>query len=252
MGTDDDLGFPEDEEGPQRPVQVASFAIGRYAVTAGDFEEFVRHTGHVTDAEVFGWSHVFAGLLPADVAAHSARPVSAPWWCAVTGASWRRPEGPHSNLLGRADHPVTHVSYRDSMAFATWVGARLPTEAEWECAARGGLVGATYPWGDDFADDGVGRCNIFRGTFPDQPDVEEGWVGTMPVDSFAPNGHGLHCASGNVWEWCADDWRGGKVLRGGSYLCHDSYCNRYRVAARTANEPDASSGHCGMRLAWTA
>ncbi|KGN31480.1 hypothetical protein N802_03695 [Knoellia sinensis KCTC 19936] len=253
MGTDDGIGLPEDAEGPQRPVAVSAFGIDPYAVRTSEFAAFVSATGHVTDAERFGWSHVFAGLVPESIAAASPRPASAPWWCAVDGASWRQPEGPGSDLDGRADHPVTHVSHRDATEFAQWVGARLPTEAEWECAARGGLVGARYPWGDDFEDGGAERLNIFRGDFPESPAVSrtEGWVGTMPVDGFAPNGFGLHHVSGNVWEWTADNWRGGKSLRGGSYLCHDSYCNRYRVAAHTANEPDASSGHCGFRLAWT-
>lgn len=251
MGTDETIGFPEDHEGPQRPVAVDTFAIDPYAVCIGDFARFVAATGYVTDAERFGWSHVFAGLLPEEISAASPRPVSAPWWCAVTGAEWRHPEGPGSAVTFRTDHPVTHVSHRDAEAFARWAGARLPTEAEWECAARGGLVGARYPWGDEFDMDGVVRCNIFRGDFPTRPDVSEDWVGTMPVDSFAANDYGLYCVSGNVWEWCSDHWRGGRVIRGGSYLCHDSYCNRYRVAARTANESDASSGHCGFRLAWT-
>jgi formylglycine-generating enzyme len=251
MGTDEAIGCPEDREGPQRPVGVDAFALDPYTVRTAEFAHFVAATGHVTDAERYGWSHVFAGLLPASVAAGSPRPVSAPWWCAVRGATWHRPEGPGSDLHGRSHHPVTHVSHRDAEAFAQWVGARLPTEAEWECAARGALVGARYPWGDDLQDGGVSRCNIFRGRFPDHPDVGEDWVGTMPVDSFAPNGYGLYCMSGNVWEWCSDDWRNGTVIRGGSYLCHDSYCNRYRVAARSANEREASSGHCGVRLAWT-
>ncbi|NYF98844.1 formylglycine-generating enzyme family protein [Janibacter cremeus] len=249
MGTDETVGFAADREGPQRWVALDAFAIDPCAVTTADFALFVADTGHTTDAELFGWSHVFAGLLPPALADSGPRPVSAPWWCAVTGATWRQPEGPGSQLHGRAEHPVTHVSHRDAEVFARWAGARLPTEAEWECAARGGLVGARYPWGDD--DDAVARCNIFRGDFPERPDVADDWVGTMPVDSFEPNGFGLFCTSGNVWEWCSDDWRGGKVIRGGSYLCHDSYCNRYRVAARTASGRDSSSGHCGFRLAWT-
>lgn len=247
MGTDDGIGLPEDEEGPQRPVTVGAFAIDRFAVTTADFAPFVEATGYVTDAERYGWSHVFEGLLPPRLAAVSPRSAATPWWCAVAGADWRHPEGPGSDLTGRDDHPVTHVSHRDATAFAGWVGARLPTEAEWECAARGGLVGARHAWGDAPAT--PDRLKIWRGDFPHRSTEA---IGTVPVDSYTPNGHGLHCVSGNVWEWCADSWRGGRVLRGGSYLCHDSYCSRYRVAARTANEVDASSGHCGLRLAWDA
>jgi formylglycine-generating enzyme len=183
------------------------------------------------------------------------------------GASWRRPEGPGSDLAGRGDHPVVHVSWNDARAYCDWAGLRLPTEAEWEFAARGGLEGKRLPWGDELTPGGVWRSNIWQGTFPTHNTAEDGYVGTAPVDAFPPNGFGLHNASGNVWEWCAD-WfhptfhRNGptdnptgppagqaRVIRGGSYMCHDSYCNRYRVAARSSNTPDSSTGNMGFRCA---
>jgi formylglycine-generating enzyme required for sulfatase activity len=158
----------------------------------------------------------------------------------------------------RLDHPVVHVSWDDATAFAAWEGKRLPTEAEWEHAARGGLVQQRYPWGDEREPDGEHRMNVWQGSFPVDNTAADGWVGTAPVDAYPPNGYGLHNMTGNVWEWCADWFAhrpvpGGpatgtsRVMRGGSYLCHDSYCRRYRVAARSANAPDSSTGNIGLR-----
>lgn len=250
MGSDEGLAPPEDQEGPTREVTVDAFSIDTVAVSNDRFAAFVEATGHRTDAEAYGWSHVFAGHLPPRVADRLPRAASIPWWCAVPGATWCAPYGPGSDLAGLGDHPVVHVSHRDATAYAAWVGGRLPSEAEWEYAARGGLRGTRYPWGDDLRPGGEHRANIFQGDFPRHDTGEDGWAGTCPVDAFEPNGYGLRNAVGNVWEWCADGWRGGYALRGGSYLCHDSYCNRYRVAARTANSDDASSGHAGFRMAW--
>ncbi len=250
MGSEEGLAPPEDEEGPVREVTVGAFWVDTVSLSNDRFAAFVAATGHRTDAESYGWSHVFAGHLTPGLAAASPAPVSLPWWRAVSGASWLAPYGPGSDLTGLGDHPVVHVSWRDAAAYAAWVGGRLPSEAEWEYAARGGLAGSRYPWGDDLHPAGEHRCNIFTGDFPDRDTGDDGWAGTCPVDAYPPNGFGLHNAVGNVWEWCADAWRGGRALRGGSYLCHDSYCNRYRVAARTANEPDASSSHTGFRVVW--
>ncbi|MEU6644676.1 formylglycine-generating enzyme family protein [Saccharomonospora sp. NPDC046836] len=252
MGTEDADGFPEDREGPVRAVTVAPFAIDPHSVSNERFAEFVDATGYRTDAERFGWSYVFAKFLPGALRKSSPRPEQTPWWCGVSGAFWRRPEGPGSDLDGRWDHPAVHISWHDAAAYCTWAGRRLPTEAEWEYAARGGLDQARYPWGDELTPDGEHRCNIWQGQFPVRDRAEDGYAGTAPVNAFQPNGFGLYNVSGNVWEWCAgwfDDAQANRAMRGGSYLCHDSYCNRYRVAARTANSPDSSSGNLGFRTA---
>jgi sulfatase modifying factor 1 len=268
MGTDDPDGFAADGEGPVRRVMLAPYWIDPTAVTNERFSAFAAETGHVTDAERYGWSFVFAGLLPDDFPATRAV-AQAPWWRQVFGAEWRHPEGPQSNLQGRMDHPVVHVSWSDAVAFCGWADARLPTEAEWEYAARGGLEQKRFPWGDEREPEGEHRMNVWQGTFPSKNTLEDGYLGTCPADAFPPNGFGLHNTSGNVWEWCADwfdpsfhanpgapreDPSGPpsgqlKVTRGGSYLCHDSYCNRYRVGARNANEPDDSTGNLGFRCA---
>ncbi len=266
MGTDDAVGFPADGEGPVRAVTLSPFRIDPTAVSNASFVEFVDATGYLTDAERYGWSFVFGGLLPDDFP-DTRGAARAPWWRQVFGADWRHPEGPHSSVEARTDHPVVHVSWNDAIAYCAWAGARLPTEAEWEHAARGGLEQSRYAWGDELRSNGRWRCNIWQGTFPSQNTLEDGHLGTAPVDEYEPNGFGLYNACGNAWEWCAD-WfdpsfhaRGpredpsgppfgrAKAMRGGSYLCHDSYCNRYRVAARSSNTPDSSTGNIGFRCA---
>ena len=268
MGTADAEGFPADGEGPVRSVTLRPFRLARHAVTNDQFAAFVAATGYQTGAEREGWSFVFNLLVP-PARRGAARGVAggAPWWLGLPGACWHAPEGPGSTLKGRGDHPVVHVSWDDAIAYCAWAGVRLPTEAEWECAARGGLHGARYPWGDELTPGGKHHCNIWQGRFPARNTRADGYVGTAPVGAYPPNGYGLHNMAGNVWEWCADwfsathhrhaaliDPTGplagtARVLRGGSYLCHRSYCNRYRVAARSSNTPDSSSGNTGFRVA---
>ena len=266
MGSRDAWAEPGDGEAPVHEVSLRPYAIDRFAVSNAEFAGFVDAVGYLTDAERFGWSYVFAGLLPAEVPATRAV-AGAPWWRQVPGASWRHPEGPRSDLAGRRDHPVVHVSWTDARAYAGWAGKRLPTEAEWEYAARGGLEQRVFPWGDEFTPGGEHRMNVWQGSFPDHNTGDDGWYGTAPVAAYPPNGHGLFNMCGNVWEWCADWFSPGyytesprhdppgppagaqRVIRGGSYLCHASYCRRYRVAARSASTPDSSTGHQGFRCA---
>lgn len=242
------------EEWPVREVEVEAFRIAACAVTNAEFAQFVAATGYRTEAESFGSSFVFAGFLPDDFP--PTRGVAeAPWWREVLGASWAHPMGPHSGLSGVEDHPVVHVSRTDAEAYAEWRGARLPSEIEWEHAARGGLVDQPFPWGSALQPDGQHRMNVWQGTFPGEDTGADGWRGTCPVDAFPANGFGLHNPTGNVWEWCAGDWATGApggsdgVTRGGSYLCHASYCRGYRVSARQRQATDSSAGNLGFRLA---
>ncbi|WP_374119419.1 formylglycine-generating enzyme family protein [Streptomyces sp. RKAG290] len=251
MGTDDPTGFPADGEGPVREAETAPFRIAPAAVTNAQFATFVKATGHVTEAERFGVSFVFAGLLPDELASSSPPVAAVPWWRAVQGADWRRPAGPGSSFAPRQNHPVVHVSWNDAQAYCAWSGTRLPTEVEWEYAARGGLEQQRYPWGDELTPGGTHMCNIWQGEFPTHNTAAHRRFGTAPVTSYRPNGYGLYNVVGNVWEWC-EDWftpDASRVMRGGSYLCHDSYCNRYRVAARSSNTPDSSTGNIGFRVA---
>ncbi|MFF4694890.1 formylglycine-generating enzyme family protein [Streptomyces chattanoogensis] len=250
MGGDDPDGIPADGEGPVREVEVAPFRIAPTTVTNAQFATFAKATGYVTEAESFGFSFVFSGLLSGALEAASPPVEDVPWWRVVEGATWRHPEGPGSSFTERQHHPVVHVSWNDAQAFCEWSGTRLPTEAEWEYAARGGLVRRRYPWGDELAPRGRTMLNIWQGTFPT---AHTGPAGprTVPAKSHRPNAYGLYNTVGNVWEWCAD-WFSpdtSRVMRGGSYLCHDSYCNRYRVAARSRNTPDSSTGNIGFRVA---
>jgi len=266
MGDESVWAYPGDGEHPVHDVALDAFRIDRYAVTNTAFATFVDATGWVTDAERFGWSFVFGGLLPEGFPDTRAV-VGAEWWRQVDGANWRHPEGPQSGVGARSDHPVVHVSWHDAMAYCRWTGTRLPTEAEWERAARGGRVGTAFPWGDDLEPRGEHRMNVFQGSFPATNTVADGFLGTAPVDAFAPNDFGLYNVTGNVWEWC-NDWFGvdaytshephdphgpargeRRVQRGGSYLCHLSYCRRYRVSARFASEPTSSTGNAGFRVA---
>lgn len=272
MGGDDEDAFPDDGEGPVREVHVSAFHIDAKAVTNAQFAAFVKATGHVTDAEKFGWSYVFHAFVTGEAAQRvlDAHVPQAPWWLPVEGARWREPAGVGSGIGDKRNHPVTHVSWADAHAYAAWAGKRLPTEAEWEKAARGGLDQARFPWGDEFTPRGQHRCNTWQGSFPRRNSGDDGYLATAPVDAYRANAYGLYNTSGNVWEWCGDwfsaEWHVpssdatrrdpigpasgvARVMRGGSYLCHESYCNRYRVAARTHSTPDSTTGHVGFRCA---
>ncbi len=262
MGTNYQHGRDQDGEKPTLQARVSPFAIDRYAVTNSQYAAFVKSSGYTTDAEQVGWSFVFAGLLPDDF--EDTRGVQgSPWWRQVFGACWKSPEGPQSSIDERMNHPAIHISWNDAVAYANWVGGRLPTEAEWEFSAQGGLENPIFPWGDELEPDGQHFMNIWQGSFPDKNLETDGWYGTAPVGSYPPNQYGLREMTGNVWEWCSD-WfatdkkRGGgdpkgpvtgdaKVIKGGSYLCHASYCNRYRIAARSSTTTDSSMGHLGFR-----
>ncbi|SFC58651.1 Formylglycine-generating enzyme, required for sulfatase activity, contains SUMF1/FGE domain [Nocardioides terrae] len=283
MGSDD--FYPE--EGPVVEVHVDSFRLARHAVTNEQFAAFVADAGYITTAErpLDPASFPDGTLESLEPGSLVFTPTTAPvdlrdwrqWWRWVPGASWRHPFGPDSSIEGRDGHPVVQVSFEDANAYAEWAGLRLPTEAEWEYAARGGLDGATYVWGEE-PNDGT-RANTWQGRFPYLNEGAQGWVGTAPTGSFPPNGFGLHEMTGNTWEWTSDVWtdrhqprpatalplasscgcgpaapEGGgdasvRVLKGGSHLCSPEYCLRYRPAARSPQSTDSATTHIGFRCA---
>lgn len=266
--------FVVDGEGPSRRVRLNGFWMSETEVSNAQFAAFVNDTNFTTDSERFGWSFVFEGQLTAQANAQATQAVqAAPWWVAVDGASWRRPEGPGSDALAaeRLNHPVVHISWTDAVAFCKWAGARLPTEAEWEFAARGKqLVGAkrtTFPWGSKLVPSGVHRANVWQGEFPHRNTADDGYPFTAPVHAFGPqNEHGLYNMIGNVWEWVSDYWsiqhsrkevfapQGPsfgmeRTKKGGSFMCHKSYCYRYRTVARSQNSEDTGTSNLGFRCA---
>jgi sulfatase modifying factor 1 len=279
------------EEAPAHRVKVDGFWMDAVTVTNRDFERFVAETGYVTLAERPANPDDYLGAKPEMLAPSSTMFKKPPgpvdmsnhynWWVYVRGANWRHPRGPASSIGRVIDHPVVHVAYEDAEAYAAWVGKELPTEAEWEFAARGGLDGAEFVWGDELAPGGRHMANTFQGEFPWRNTLEDGFEYTSPVGSFPPNGYGLYDMAGNVWQWTADWYqdhgridspcctatnpRGGlredsidshqpeikiprKVTKGGSHLCAPNYCRRYRPAARMAQPVDTSISHLGFRL----
>jgi formylglycine-generating enzyme required for sulfatase activity len=265
------------EERPARRVSVEEFWIDVHPVTNGQFRRFVEATGYVTLCERMPDPELYPDADPALLVPGSLvfrKPLGPvglgdcrAWWAYVPGASWRHPEGPNSSVAARDEHPVVHVSYEDAGAYAAWAGKSLPTEAEWEFAARGGLEGAIYPWGDEFAPEGQLMANVWLGRFPWENLKEEGFQGTSPVKAFPANGYGLYDVVGNVWEWTISPFGesatrrlagscctpagetepGSRVVKGGSHLCAPNYCLRYRPAARQGQTIDTSTGHVGFR-----
>jgi formylglycine-generating enzyme required for sulfatase activity len=278
------------EEGPVHERPVAAFELDRHPVTNAQYADFVDATGYVTVAERPMDAADFPGADPADLVpgAMVFTPTAGPvdlrdwrqWWRWEPGAQWRHPFGLDSSIDERMDHPVVHVAYEDAVQYAAWAGGRLPTEAEWEWAARGGLVGARFAWGEETKPDGQLMADTWQGAFPYRNDGAGGWVGTAPVGSFAPNGYGLVDMIGNVWEWTSSPWTHRhvppgaegvdagarvnllgtsaepgsriprRVLKGGSHLCAPEYCLRYRPAARSAQAEDTAMTHIGFRCAW--
>jgi len=299
MGSDDPRGTlcggPDamNDARPIHRVDVDGFWMDATEVTNEQFKEFVDATGYVTIAEKAPLAEDYPGATPENLVAGSVvfTPTDHPvpldnhyqWWSYVKGANWRHPLGPDSDLAGRENHPVVHVGYEDAVAYATWAGKRLPTEAEWEFAARGGLTGQVYSWGNEFKPNGQWMANIYHGPFPITDTGDDGFVGVAPVAQFPPNGYGLFDVAGNVWEWCSDWYRpetyailalgGGvarnplgpdtsfdpsephekkRVHRGGSFLCTDLYCTRYMVGTRGKGEVSTGSNHLGFRCVKSA
>jgi sulfatase modifying factor 1 len=263
MGDGQGDGKVGDGELPVHHVTVESFSMDATPVTNADFERFVAATGFVTEAESFGFSAVFHLAVAAPAEAVMGPAAGTPWWFGVRGADWRHAGGPESGVDGLDDHPVVHVSWSDAQAYCAWANRALPTEAQWECASRGGRPGQRYPWGDQLQSPQL--CDIWQGRFPVVNTLDDAYLTTAPVRTFQPNDYGLWQSVGNVLEWCADSWSpffyatspaqdptgpnhgAQRVMRGGSYLCHDSYCNRDRNAARSSNTPDCSMGNAGFR-----
>lgn len=256
-----------DGENPLRKSRISPFEMAATTVTNAEFEQFVATTGYLTEAERIGWSFVFHAQVPKTVGPTRGLP-EAEWWRWVDGANWRDINGPGTQAdCWNRDHPVVQVSWNDAQAYAAWAGGRLPTEAEWEHAARGGLGDVRFPWGmREPNDTDYQPCNIWQGDFPRINTCADGYATTAPARSFEPNGYGLYNMVGNVWEWTCDLYtikslkkqvrtrlagmKGYYLSKGGSFLCHISYCYRYRIAARSGASPDSATTHTGFRVLW--
>jgi formylglycine-generating enzyme required for sulfatase activity len=261
MGSEDEDANPGDREGPIRSVEVPAFRISNTPVTNEQFAKFANETNYVSATETAGWSFVFHLFCSSD-SEIIGESQTAHWWKGVAGANWRRPYGDGRSYLDLAEHPAVHISFSDATAYCRWAGFQLPSEAQWEKAARGGLVSRRFPWGDELLLSGSWQCNIYQGDFPQVNTQEDGWLGTSPVKSFRANYFGGFDFAGNVWEWTSTNfssqpppWDGPsitdgslKVTKGGSYLCHNSFCNRYRVGARNQTPLDSIAGNIGFRV----
>ena len=265
MGDAHGLGYPEDHEGPPRLVATGEYAISPQAVNNAEFASFIHATGHRTTAEQRGWSYVFGPFINQEAWSDvdTTIPSSPSWWRALRGARWDKPTGRDSDIESLLNHPVVHVSWHDAQAYAHWRGCGLPTEAQWEKAAQAGSS-TVYPWGNELLVDGKHACNVWQGTFPTHNTGDDGFIATAPVTAYEPNSYGLYNCLGNVWEWCDDAFRplmspanradisldgNMRVQKGGSYLCHRSYCFRYRSSARTGAQATTTTGHTGFRIA---
>jgi formylglycine-generating enzyme len=239
------------EERPVRTAAVEGFWIAAHAVTNAEFAAFAEATGYVTLAERAGPDTGGGAVFGPGVQVRDWSDIRA-WWRYDPQASWRQPRGAGSTIDGRGAFPVVQIAYEDALAYARWRGHDLPAEAEWERAARGGLEGAVYVWGDEARPDGAWRANHWQGTFPFEDSGADGFAGLAPVGCYPPNDFGLYDMAGNVWEWTSDAWeRGGfRVIKGGSFLCSDTYCHRYRPAARQPGDETFSTEHLGFRTIW--
>ncbi|MDA8746827.1 formylglycine-generating enzyme family protein [Litoreibacter sp.] len=256
----------DDGESPLRRKKVSPFHMSTTTVTNAQFRAFVEATGYITEAERIGWSFVFWSDVAQDYGPTEGV-VGADWWRKVEKANWRSINGLGTEFGNNADHPVVQVSVQDAVAYANWVGGRLPTEVEWEHAARGGQGDVLFPWGNDEPNDlEFTPCNIWQGDFPNTNTLKDGYARTVPARAFKPNAIGLYQMVGNVWEWTSDQYRvkslkkhvqarlkhmkGYQLSKGGSFMCHKSYCYRYRIAARSGSSADSAAPHQGFRIVW--
>ncbi len=241
--------FPVDGEAPLRQVEVAPYKMSSTTVTNDQFKKFVAATGYKTESEKLGWSFVYRGAV-VDKSIIKDVVADLPWWCQIEDANWKAPKGPGSSIHNIGDYPVVQVSWDDAAEYANWIGGKLPSEAEWEHAARGGLGDVLYPWGDANPTEEDHRCHFGLVSLPNLDPLE---VGPISAHKYKPNGYGLFNMVGNVWEWTRENVSTGSeqsqfILKGGSYLCHPNSCYRYRIAARIFNTPDSATDHTGFRV----